>query len=98
MKIRHTLSRNARYMNQYYGVQIDYDQPYYWYDENINQWTLTPNWDLGNISNTFSKCHSVKAFRRRLYEWSEYLPTGVEFRLLGRYVGQEVLGKTKSLK
>jgi hypothetical protein len=97
MKIKHAFPKNFRYTKQYYGVQTDYDQLDYWWDETINQWTLEPNWN-GGISNTFNKCKSVKAFKRRLYEWSQYLPEGISFRLIGRYVGQDVIGKTKKYK
>lgn len=92
-KVKHSLSKNQRYMKQYWGVQLDYDQEFYWWDETENKWTLTPNWNLGGIGNTYT-CHSVRAFRRRLHEWSKYLPKGTTFRLIGRYVGQDVLGCT----
>lgn len=94
MKISHSLKKNQRYNKQYRGVQLNYNQPYYWWDKNIKQRTLTPNWELGGISNTFGRCRSVKAFRRRIYEWSQYLPNGIEFILIGKYVGQNVIGKT----
>jgi len=81
-------------MKRYIGVQTDYDELSYWYDGNIKQWTLTPDWSKGDIGNTFGHCRSVKAFKRRLYEWSQYLPKGTKFILLGRYVGQQVNGKT----
>lgn len=99
MKLTHKTCKPNRYMKQYRCVQLWYDQPNYWWDETINKWTLTPNWKLGNISNTFGKkCRSVKAFKRRLREWSSYLPEGTIFFLIGRYVGQEVIGKTKKYK
>ena len=40
-------------------------------------------------------CRSVRAFRRRLREWSKYLPKGIRFRLEHRYVGVTVIGTTK---
>lgn len=95
MKVKHNFTKGQRYMKHYWGVQTNFDQPDYWWDGNINKWTLTPNWELGDISNTFGHCRSVKAFKRRLYEWSQYLPEGIEFILLGRYVGQEVTGITR---
>ena len=95
MKLIHNLPKNSRYFKQYCGVQSDFGQPDYWWDGNINQWTLTPNWELGDIGNTFEHCRSVKAFKRRLREWSVYLPKGVKFKLIGRYVGQDVIGTIK---
>ena len=95
MKVKHSFPKGLRYMKHYCGVQTNYGQPNYWWDRNIKQWTLTPNWELGDISNTFNRCRSVKAFKRRLYEWSQYLPKGTEFILIGRYVGQEVIGIIK---
>lgn len=95
MKLIHNFPKNQRYYKQYRGVQTDFDQPDYWWDRNINKWTLTPNWKLGDIGNTFGRCHSVKAFRRRLREWSKYLPKGIKFRLIGKYVGQDVIGTIK---
>ena len=94
MKVHHSFPKNQRYMKRYIGVQTDYDELSYWYDGNIKQWTLTPDWSKGDIGNTFGHCRSVKAFKRRLYEWSQYLPKGTKFILLGRYVGQQVNGKT----
>lgn len=38
---------------------------------------------------------TVRAFRRRLKQWSEYLPEGVEFILVSCFKGGNVFGKTK---
>lgn len=92
MKICHELHKPNRYMKQYWGVQLDFDEPAYWWDGQI--WTLDPDWTAGSMSNTFHNCRSVRAFTRRLREWSEYLPSGTRFRLIGRYVGQDVIGIT----
>ena len=93
MKINHNFRRGERYFKMYRGVQLDWDEPNYWWDGNIKRWTLTPEWDKGDIGNTFSPCRTVRAFRRRLKEWSMYLPIGTKFRLIGGYVGQDVVGE-----
>lgn len=98
MKVKHNFPKGSRYTKQYRGVQLWYDQPDYWWDETINKWTLTPNWTEGGISNTFNQCRSVKAFKRRVKEWSSYLPDGIIFYLIGKYVGQDVTAKTKNIK
>ena len=36
----------------------------------------------------------VRAFKRRLRQWSRYLPAGVTFHLVSRYVNSDVIGKT----
>lgn len=46
-------------------------------------------------SDTMHGVHSVKAFRRRLRQWSMYLPPGVEFVLVSNFKGFDVTGRTK---
>ncbi len=46
----------------------------------------------GSISH--ARCNTVRAFRRRLKQWSKYLPKGVKFILCGRIDDFEVSGKT----
>jgi len=87
--------KNRRYFKQYLCVQLDYNQPNYWWDETLKKWTLNPNWSEDIVSNTFSYCYSVRAFKRRLKEWSKYIPIGTKFRLVGRFVGQDVIGIIK---
>lgn len=92
IKINHSFKKGFRYYKQYRGVQLYYGQPDYWWNKDIKKWTLTPNWKENLISNTFYKCYSVKSFKRRLIEWSKYLPKGTKFILIGKYVGQDVIG------
>jgi len=50
---------------------------------------------IEGCSSHFSNVRSVRAFRRRLKEWSKYLPSGIEFILSSRFVGADVYGKTR---
>jgi hypothetical protein len=38
---------------------------------------------------------SVRTFRRRVKKWSKYLPKGIEFILVPRWVGHHVYMRTK---
>lgn len=47
------------------------------------------------ISTAGPKVRSVRAFRRRLKEWSKYLPKGTEFILMSKFIGFDVKAKTR---
>lgn len=64
----------------------------YWWDLDIKQWTKTPDQQHGYGSHC--KCKTERAFRRRLKQWSKYLPKGTNFILVGKYVNQMITGKT----
>lgn len=44
------------------------------------------------------RVRSVRVFRRRLREWSEYLPPGVEFVLVSKWKRNDVYGRTRKPK
>lgn len=94
MKLQFEAPKNGRFYHKFVGVQCEGSVlvENYWWDKNTKKWTITPRWDLGGISNTFGRCRSVKAFRRRMFEWSQYLPEGLKFRLISRYKGCDVIG------
>lgn len=66
---------------------------YFWSNEH-RRWI---HWEQSmggkGSSNCFpGKCRSIRAFRRRLREWSRYLPPGIRFRLVHHWIGHDVYG------
>lgn len=63
-----------------------------WWYPNENKWHESN----GNMPcQSWCDCKSDKAFRRRLKQWSDYLPKGTTFRLTSRWVGHDIIGKIK---
>jgi hypothetical protein len=48
-----------------------------------------------DCSSHFYPIKTVRAFKRRMKQWSKYLPAGLEFILVSHYVGYNVYLKTK---
>ncbi len=65
------------------GIWLNYDQ-YYELDKSIT---------IGSSSH--SPVSSIRAFRRKLKQWSKYLPSNTNFILVSRLIGCNVYGKTK---
>jgi hypothetical protein len=59
----------------------------WWYNCDLNKWEFKPEFGKYNYS-TSAPCKSVRAFRRKL----KAAPEGVEFILVGRWVGHDVTG------
>ncbi len=67
----------------------------YWWHSKDKLWSKVAK--CGSSSH-FPRVKSVKAFRRRLRQWSKYLQPGIEFILASRYDLYEVKGKTQPLR
>ena len=65
----------------------------YWWDDNLKRWIESYSRDSSR--SRFYGVKSVRAFRRRLREWSRYLPSGVKFILASRYFKHDIYGKTQ---
>ena len=63
----------------------------HWWVRKTKKW-VSEIPDTGGCS-TVLRCHSVRAFRRRLKEFSKYMPKGTVFSLDCVYVGYNVIGK-----
>jgi hypothetical protein len=81
---------NVRYRTFYYGIC---SSDGYWWQEDTKKWVPTEE-SRGPCGSHFHGCNSPKAFRRRLREWSQYLPEGIEFILCSRFDELNVIGKT----
>lgn len=68
----------------------------YWWVYGHDKWMKNediPQTHQG-LSSHFNGCRSVRAFRRRLRQWSLYLPKGVQFILVSRWGRNDVYGRT----
>lgn len=64
-----------------------------WWCREKEKWVpLDETGSKGSSSHCPKKCHSVRAFRRRLRKWASYVPKGTKFTLVSRYVGGCVTG------
>ena len=83
---------------QYYdnsGEWLNKDQEKPIWDEKGNLKSEYKDKRIWYLSNSGPKVTSLRAFRRRLKEYSEYLPKGTEFILMSRYIGHDIIGRTK---
>lgn len=89
MKIKYEAPKTLRIKN--YGfIWVVCNAVGYWWSEYDKKWM--PLSDIkGECCNTF-RVKSVKAFKRRLKEWSKYMPKGTKFILVSRWVGYDVEG------
>ena len=110
MKLKHKQHKRARFFNssgEYYSVTTYHENGYMW-SNSLKKWCSSKELcnkegklkDIHNMgaSSHFAPCKSVRAFRRRLKQWSKYLPKDVEFILVSKYIGVEVRGSTKTIK
>lgn len=98
MKLKFEAPKGIRVKYRFMGVQIcerSPSDPIFWYVKKTKEWTINPPWDEGGICNTAYPCRSIRAFRRRLKEWSKYMPSGTVFRLISRWKGYDVYAKIK---
>lgn len=57
----------------------------YWWVDAENRWVHEDVATGGRSTHCPIRIRSVRAFRRRLREWSRYLPKGVEFILVSQF-------------
>jgi hypothetical protein len=91
--IRYEMTKGLRIKNRgFFGVTT-FDG--YWWSYKYQKWIKSGE-SLGGAGGTthFHYCHSVRAFSRRLREWSYYLPKGVKFILVSVYQGYNIYGST----
>ena len=75
-----------------YAICGDFD---YWWSKEINKWVFVDEDDFDiNKPYSSSSCEirSIKAFRRRLKQWSKYMPKGTEFELVSSFNRCDVFG------
>jgi hypothetical protein len=72
------------------------DREKYWWSKDLGRWgtfeEVTGQPD--GYGSHLLGVRSVRAFRRRLKQWSKYLPKGTPFVLVSRWRGYNVYGKT----
>ena len=94
--------RPRRMKNIYFGITTFAG---YCWSEKLKKWLsdeeylALPKGAAGDVGShygnrTTQRCRSIKAFQRRLKQWSTYLPKGVEFILCSRYDELNVTGRT----
>lgn len=91
--IRYEMTKGQRVKKQnFFGIHT-FDG--YWWSNEYQRWVPAAG-KLGKFGggSHFHSCQSVRAFRRRLREWSRYLPKGVKFYLVSYYRGYNVSGIT----
>lgn len=90
MKLKYQAKKLSRINSRFTGVDCDQVEML-WYP-NEHKWKEMDNsvpWQ------SWCDCKSTKAFIRRLKEWSKYLPKGTIFVLKSRWIGYDIIGKTK---
>lgn len=68
----------------------------YWWSKDHGEWLPLddPRPRPDGISSHVYGIRSKRAFRRRLKQWSKYLPKGTPFVLVSRWRGYNIYGKT----
>lgn len=89
MKVKYNARKLGRINYKFMGFTT-FEQGW-WYDKDLNSWTDNPDFQKGNIS-SHQSCKSMKAFRRKL----KRAPNGVEFVLVSRWIGHDIIGKGSS--
>ena len=85
MKLKYKTQKQSRINYMFMGFTPVKSN--WWFDYNTNKWSETPT--IGEKGyGSHQDCNTVKAFRRKL----KYAPKGVEFRLVSRWVGYDVIG------
>lgn len=92
-KLKYKRSKGKRIKRYGFDGITTYDR-FNWSEE-YQRWVPFGG-DLGKegAGTHFDDCFSVRAFRRRLREYSSYLPPGIEFELVSIYQKCDVLGRT----
>ena len=94
MKLKYEARKGQRFKKRIFFGVTNFEG--WWWNEDLKIWhRYGANPNTNNLSSHFMGCKSVKAFRRRLRQWSRYLPEGIQFILASRYEGQDVYGRTK---
>ena len=90
MKLKYEAQKGIRIKYRFMG--IDNIGDHLWWYPDQKRWK---EMDESSPVQSWCNCSSVKAFRRRLKEWSKYLPSGTKFVLQSRWIGYSVYGETK---
>lgn len=88
---------------------VSLDESYWWVEFNDGKkakWMQSKNWYGEKKMNSdvrvaCTSCHrirSIRAFRKKLREWSEYLPIGTKVKLESRWTGYNVVATIKKIK
>ena len=85
MKLKYEAKKQTRIKHRFIGFTTFEDG--WWFNHNTNKWELNPKeWNAGYTSH--QNCKTVKSFRRKL----KAAPLGIEFILVSRWVGFDVIG------
>lgn len=93
MKLKYEAKKGTRINHTFMGIDMVEALGLWWFP-NEYKWR-EPAKNEEHSFQSFCDCRSKKAFTRRLQEWSKHLPSGTEFRLCSRWVGYDIIGKTK---
>jgi hypothetical protein len=94
--MKHYFPKGLRYKHLYHSIEIINSKLNYWWSEDKKMWvSWEERGEYSVLSNMFEYCRTERAFRRLLKKWKKYMPAGTQFRLIGKYVGQEIIGKIK---
>lgn len=91
-KLKYQIHKGGRIKYRFLGVCCETSGMWF-VDFPIFKWMNPDQLDPKNhpgYSTHFGPCRSVRAFRRRLKQWKQYIPKGTKFRLISRYVGADV--------
>lgn len=87
----------SHYTNKKYRgwtIEVSDDEDYWWYNEDSDMWYSNKMMEPITSSSAVIRNRSIKSvIRKILKKWK--LPTGCRITVLGRYIGEEYLLKTK---
>lgn len=89
MKIKYNKLKSQRI--NYNFINVICNNQEYWWSYKQKRWDKPENIQ-GEFSNSSCPVKTVKAFKRRLREWSQYMPKGTKFILVSRWAGYDVEG------
>lgn len=96
MKLKYQHCKGLRVKgHKFLGVDCK-TQNYWWVEGNVQKWMHGDSIDPNNHPSYCTDmwpCRSVRAFRRRLKQWSKYMAKGTQFTLVSRYVGHNIKGR-----
>lgn len=91
--MRYEAAKGKRIKSRFMGVTNYSD---YWWSDDRQRWEQGYQGGYGGTN--FDECRTVKAFKRRMKQWSKYLPAGIEFHLISRWIGYSVYAHTRKRK
>jgi hypothetical protein len=94
MKLKYKAPKGQRCNYAYCGVTTFDGYMYTEVENNKFKWVNNENvCDYEYSVCTHAPCRNIKQFKRLLKKWRKYLPKGIKFILISRYVNNDVEGK-----